>query len=90
MRLRRWLALPITWRSMGFKATFSETEIAPTVISINFKTKTISVLVASLIMYSRALIPVVLHHKLGTHLIRSLNERQQVLHKKRSRYSLKP
>jgi hypothetical protein len=74
----------------NLELTFSEAAIAPTAISSNFKTMTISVLVASPIMYSQGLIPGVLHHELGTHLIRSLNERQQVWHKKRNRYSLKP
>lgn len=70
--------------------TFKDDAIAPTAISSSFKTLSINVVVQTPIVYRAGLIHGVLHHELGTHLIRSLNERQQVWHKRRLRYGLKP
>mmetsp|Transcript_13636 Transcript_13636/g.25735 ORF Transcript_13636/g.25735 Transcript_13636/m.25735 type:complete len:347 (+) Transcript_13636:1943-2983(+) len=74
----------------NLEIAFKNDAIAPTAISSSNKNQTITVLVQTPIVYRRGLIPGVLHHEVGTHLIRSMNERQQIWHKRRHRYDLKP
>ena len=68
---------------------FSNEAIAPTAINYNPKTNKCVATVALPIFYRENRISGVLHHELGTHLLRSLNDKKQVWNNKRKKWSLK-
>jgi hypothetical protein len=67
---------------------FSENAIAPTAVTHNPKNRTAQVTVSLPISYRRWKISGVLHHEIGTHLIRTINERKQIWHSKRAKFEL--
>lgn len=77
------LNLPCTYQII-----FSETAVAPTSV-VHRESDNVAVITCSVpLVYRRNRILGVLHHEIGTHLIRSLNEKLQVWHKKRNLYRL--
>lgn len=69
---------------------FSKEAIAPTAINYNPKTHKCVATVSLPIFYREKRISGVLHHEIGTHLIRSINDRKQVWSNKRKKYGLRP
>lgn len=69
---------------------FSEQAIAPTAVTHNPKSRTAQVTVSLPISYRRCRISGVLHHEIGTHLIRTINERKQIWYSKRAKFELSP
>lgn len=69
---------------------FSDQAIAPTAVSYNSKTKKGQVTVSLPIIYRENRIRGVMHHEIGTHLIRTLNETKQPWYKKRDKLNLQP
>jgi hypothetical protein len=68
---------------------FSNEAIAPTAVNYNPKTNKCVATVALPIFYRENRISGVLHHELGTHLLRSLNDKKQVWNNKRKKWGLK-
>ena len=69
---------------------FSHEAIAPTTINYYPKNKKCVATVSLPIFYRENRISGVLHHEIGTHLLRSLNDRNQLWNVKRKKYNLKP
>jgi hypothetical protein len=69
---------------------FSSEAVAPTAINFNPKTQKCVATVALPIIYREHRIKGVLNHEIGTHLLRSLNDRRQVWTNKRSKWGLRP
>ena len=67
---------------------FSSNAIAPTAVNHNPKTLITQVTVSLPILYCKEKIKGVMNHEIGTHLLRTLNERKQVWFKKRDKYGL--
>ena len=79
------LNLPCT-----YQIVFSETAIAPTSV-VHRESDNFAIITCALpLVYRRNRILGVLHHEIGTHLLRSLNEKLQVWYKKRNLYKLQP
>lgn len=68
---------------------FSQTAIAPTAVRHNPKTGISQVTIAEPIVHRKNRIRGVMHHEIGTHLVRTMNEKLQVWHKKRNQFKLK-
>ncbi|OMJ90676.1 hypothetical protein SteCoe_6958 [Stentor coeruleus] len=68
---------------------FSSEAIAPTTINYYPKTHKCVATVSLPIFYRENRISGVLHHEIGTHLIRSLNDRKQIWANKRKKYGLR-
>jgi len=79
------LNLPCT-----YQIVFSETAIAPTSVVHRDSDNVAIITCAVPLVYRRNRILGVLHHEIGTHLLRSLNEKLQVWYKKRNMYKLQP
>ena len=67
---------------------FSSSAIAPTAVNHNPKTLISQITVSLPIIYCKERIIGVMHHEIGTHLLRTLNERKQIWYKKRDKYGL--
>ena len=69
---------------------FSEQALAPAAVLHDPATLTSKLTLGLPIVHRAHRFRGVLHHELGTHLVRTYNERHQVWHKKRKKYSLAP
>ncbi|OMJ71053.1 hypothetical protein SteCoe_30832 [Stentor coeruleus] len=67
---------------------FSPSAIAPTAVTHNPKTLVSQITVGLPISYCKERIQGVMNHEIGTHLLRTLNERKQIWYKKRDKYGL--
>lgn len=68
---------------------FSKEAIAPTAINYNARTHKCTATISLPIVYREKRISGVLHHEIGTHLIRSLNDKKQLWNNKRHKFNLK-
>lgn len=68
---------------------FSDKIVAPTSVTYDNYSSKIKINIQVPIEYREGRIVGVLHHEIGTHFLRRLNETQQVWHNKRKKYGLK-
>jgi hypothetical protein len=69
---------------------FNEAAIAPTAVTHNPKTLVSQITVGLPIVYCKERVKGVMNHEIGTHLLRTLNERKQIWYKKRDKFGLGP
>lgn len=69
---------------------FSASAIAQTSVNHNPKTMISQIIVSLPIVHCKERIIGVMHHEIGTHLLRTMNERKQVWYKKREKFALSP
>ena len=69
---------------------FSDNAIAPAAVTHNPKTLISQITISLPIVYTKDSIKGALNHEIGTHLLRTLNERKQTWFKKREKFGLLP